>query len=280
MLAALSIAFVGCTVDGPYTTDAETGSTHALLQVQRDETVSDPSSARADALAGFVQIPAAVDARSALELVGLGLEIPAAGQCAARVAEATDPQTPAAAVEFLEAGDVTIDAADSSVTLAPRPLATVADLLSGVLYTTRNRAAAPLPAAAHYVVHTTGATNVSAILVSEDAPPSADGVSVNGVPFAQVRTVSTGQPIAVKWTPGSATDLMVIELTMSDGNGIDCTVRDDLGNKTIPAQLLTTNGSGSVTLRRIRRHEFEDFGLSHGELRFDFGLTAGVSFTE
>jgi hypothetical protein len=265
----------------PYTTDAETGSKHALVHVSRDETVGDASSARAGALAGFVQIPATVDERSAMRLVGLGFEIPEAGQCAVRSAEAADPATPDAAVELLEAGDVTLDAAGSRVTLTPRALPTFNDLLSGVLYTTRDRDAAPLPAGAHYIVRSSGAENVSAIVVAEDAPRLADSVTVGGVPLTEIKPISINQPIDLTWTPGSASDDILVQLSSADGGtSLDCAFRDESGVGTIPAQTFGARGVGTLTIRRIRVHEFQISGLSRSELRFDFGLTAGVSFTE
>jgi hypothetical protein len=99
--------------------------------------------------------------------------------------------------------------------------------------------------------------------------------------LAQVHSIATGQPVDLTWTSGSASDVVVVQVSNTDGTaGVDCTFRDESGAGTVRAQGLGTAGSGSITLRRIRRHQFDGFGLSQGMLRFDFGVTANVSFTE
>ena len=131
-----------------YGSDAAVGSTHALITVERSQTVGTSQTASAVALAGFVRVPAEVDARLATQLLGLELELPEIDGCqSVDRSEASGPLAGMGQVEFLDAGDVSLSAREASTDLAPRAFPTVTDSISGVMYTTRGRAAGPVPRA-------------------------------------------------------------------------------------------------------------------------------------
>jgi hypothetical protein len=265
-----------------YTSDAESGSTHALISVERSTPVDALETPRATALAGFVRVPAIVDPKSVMNLVGLGLELPPAGQCAraARGPDATTPLAPLGRVEFLEAGDVTLSAGGSATVLAPRAFPTVTDLVSGVVYTTRDRSADPLPAGARYALNTEGALAIPPLAVVERAPAALDGATIGGLPVAEVSSIATTRPIDLTWNVGEAGDFVYVELSSADGaaNTV-CAFRDEAGAGTVPPAAHDSVGPGTLSLHRARSREFLSPGISRGELRFDFELVTQVTFT-
>jgi hypothetical protein len=276
---ALTIASLGafaCAVESTdYTTDAESGSTHALIEVERSAVLGETGSARA--VAGFARLPAVMDSDSALRLVGLGLELPQVNQCAPRGRDLADEEQVAAngSFEFLPAGDITIEADTARTALAPRALATF-----GVLYTTRDQDA-PLPTAADYSVRVSGSTLISPLEVAAEAPADVESVTVGGVPLTDVERVVAGQPVDITWGVGEAGDLVYVELSTPGGvTPVGCTFRDEHGNGTIPAGFFAGRGDGRLTLRRIRTHEFSGVAIARGELRFEFEIAHSVEFVE
>ena len=151
---ALSTFGAACSVAPvDYGSNADVGSSvHALVTVERSTTENATEAPRAAAFAGFVRTPPDVDASAMLQLAGFGLDLPTVGQCAEPNRERTSNLrlSPLARVEFLDAGDVALRTRSTSALLATRALPAVTDLIAGVVYTTRDRAADPLPAAANY----------------------------------------------------------------------------------------------------------------------------------
>lgn len=275
---------MGCSAQmASYSTDADTGSTHALISIQRNASPDGQSAPRASAVAGFVRMPADIDAQSVLSLVGLGLELPAPGNCTRRLT-GNDPSLPLSSVDhvdLLEAGEVSLDVAGTTTTLAPRAFPTITDRISGVLYTTRDRSADPLPAGVRYTVHTSGSLGLSPVVVSSKAPDRLANVTVDGAPFAGATTVSTSQPLDLTWSIGRPGDLVYVELSKSDGTASAvCTFRDEAGEGTVPAGTFTALGSGRLAIHRLHTSEFASAGIDSGELRFDFDLAQNVTYGE
>jgi hypothetical protein len=276
---ALVVA-LGCTDHVPYTTDAETGSTHAFISVERSQT---GDSERAGALAGFAQMPATVDSAAVLSLVGWTLDLPSPGQCATRTRE-RDPNTPLSPidhVEFLEAGEVTLQTAGTGTTLAPHAFPTVTDLISGVVYATRDRSPAALPAGTRYQVRVTGGIGVGSLSVTSEAPPSVANVTLGGTSLGSIEKISTGRSFELGWKAGSASDVVAVE-AVGPGTTTStwCVFRDEDGAGLVPAGTIGARGNGKLGLHRIRSQPFETLGVNHGELRFDFEVTRNVTFTE
>lgn len=278
LLGAALTAF-GCSAEtADYATDADTGSTHALISIERSTAVDSDNATRAGALAGFVHTPADVDAQAVLGLVGLAQKLPSPGQCA------TLPGATHLAsmghVELLEAGDISVDVAGSSTTLAPRAFPTVTDRVSGVMYTTRDRSE-PLPAAAHYTVQSSGGLSVAPLTLEADAPSPLDRVTAGGLPLPEVGALSTSQPVDVTWNVGKPGDLVYVELSRIDGSSSTvCSFRDDAGSGTIPAGSVAPSQNGRLSFHRLRERTFAAGDIQDVELRFDFELAANVSFIE
>jgi hypothetical protein len=274
---------LGCSIDAEqYSADADTGSKHALVGVERSVSLDHPEAARGAVVAGFVQMPADLDAKSLFELVGLSHSLPAAGQCRSRgELRSTPPLSSIGHVEFLEAGEVNVSTAAARSSLAPHAFPTVTELISGVVYTTRDRSSAPLPAGTRYAITASGSAGVEALSIERDAPADLEAVTIGGVALADTSELSIGRDLDFTWNSGDPNDLVLVELSTADGASASvCVFRDDVGAGTVPQGTFGVAGPGRVSLRRVREIAFSSPGLDMGELRFDFELASGVTFTE
>ena len=277
-LAALGLCALalGCTVETvDDSAQAQAGSTHALISIARQTSAAAPDDTRADAFAGFLRAPAGVDAASALRGAGLGVELPGLGEC--RKASTGDSAVTLTRVELLEAGEVTLAAGGNVTTLALRAFPTVTDSISGVVYTTRDRASTPLPAASAYTFATTGSSSLGPLSGDAPAPAALSGVLLGGEPLGDVEGIPAGEDLKLAWDPGSAGDRIYVELDQNAATTV-CAFGDAAGEGSIPSSLLPVSGEASLAVHRLRQTAFTDDGLAHGELRFDFELSASVSF--
>jgi hypothetical protein len=265
-----TLAAMGCSAElEPYSADAESGSTHALVSIERS--AASDGSERAQALATFVQLPAEADARAVLESVGLKPVLPALGQCVAGAATAPSYR---GSVELIQAGDVNVTAAGTTTVLAPHAFPTVTDVVSGIVYTTRDQSAAPFPTATDYTLKVDG--ELGNISVTRRAPSELTAVTVNGMPLSEAGEISAAEPMDLTWSVGAPGDRLWVEVATADGSLTLCSFRDDLGAATIAGGSLGA-GAARVALHRVRVAEFSAPGIALGELRFDFELTGSLS---
>jgi hypothetical protein len=268
---------IGCGLETEASQSEEARTTHAVVVIERSEN-ADGTSSRAEALAGFLNVPALADAQSVLGLVGLGLALPQAGTCAQGAeGTGTGPLTETALVEFLDAGDVILDVAGARERLAPYAFPTVTDSISGVLYTSRDRTADPLPSASRYTLTAAGL----GLRATEDAPRALSGITANGTPLAELRSVATSSPLDLTWDVEGPSDLVYAELVSSNGAQTTvCTFGDELGAGSVPTDGFAAGDSAQLAVHRLRTHDFEvsQSEPMHGQLRFDFAQTAGVVF--
>ncbi len=272
MLAPLAMA---CSAElEHYSTDADTGSTHALVAVERSTQLD--GTQRAAALAGFVRMPADTDAKALLESVGLRHERPSIGQCKTLASNAPSP-TGLGRVELLEAGDVSLSTATGESSLAPHAFPTVTDLVSGIVYTTRDLNADPLPAAVPYTLRASGGSGLPALQVVKQAPAEVEAITLGGVPLAEVTEVTVAAPMDFTWGVGEAGDVVLVEIA-SGSNSVVCAFRDETGAGTVPTGSLAAAGAGRISLHRVRVAPFAAPGVEVGEVRFDFEVATGVTF--
>lgn len=262
-----------------YTSDAERGSTHALITVERRDTlgltVSDTR-----AFATFVRTPPEVDVATVTRLAGLDLTLPEAGECAlgGTHRELGPLLSPLRRVELMAAGDVALETPSSRVELAPRAFPAVTDLFAGVVYSTRDRAAL-LPAGEVYAVTTAGSSSLSPLSVSTESPQSLSGVTLLGQPLSS----SSALPVngaELGWRAGAPRDVVYVTLSTADGTPhAVCAFRDDAGRGTIPASAVPASRSVGLGIHRLRSVTLPASagGIDAGELRFDFELSASVS---
>ena len=282
LLTLLCLGGLSCANEiDAYGADADTGSTHALVSVERSTSVSGDQN-RGGALAGFVRMPGHVDARALMSLVGLDPNLPELGRCTSSTDhKASQPLSGLGTIELLDAGDVALEAEGLRTTLAPRAFPTVTDSISGVMYTTRDRSADSLPAHARYSMQVAGSADIAALALSATAPSIVDGATIGGIPLAELENVSIKQPLDLTWTVGNPGDLLYVQLVAQDGSVTSvCGFKDDLGAATVPANTFAGLGAGYLAVRRVRLQEFRGVGIDRGQLRFDFELTANVSFVE
>jgi len=278
-VSALGAACSVAPVD--YGAEADAGSsTHALITVERSSVMNSLEAPRAAAFAGFVRTPPEVDANAMLRLAGFGLDLPQVGQCAEPNPERVGnvPLSPLGRVEFLDAGDVTLRTGSTSALLATRALPAVTDLIGGVVYTTRDRAADPLPPATTYTLGATGGL-LRAFNVNATAPAQLSLVYIGATPLSELTTVAVHGALRLTWSPGGSRDFVYVELTTQDGSATTrCTFRDDAGTGSVPVGAFVGNGLGEVSLHRVHSEPFASGSVDAGEVRFDFELSANVEF--
>src|SRR5690606_13338158 len=249
---------------------------------------ANPDGIRASALARFATVSSANPER-VLGLLDLSEDLPEPGRCLEPAIDAQPSLATLGRVELLEAGDVSVSAAgpngapDQTTLLAPRAFPTVKDLVSGVVYSTRDQAAEPLPEGALYRVWSSGSVLLAPIDVSADAPEGPADVLIDGTPLAALSSLELRAAVGVSWTPssaaGNANDLLLFEL--SDGvSSVLCSFEDRAGSGTVPQAALQGSGlsAGSATLsvHRVRVVDFTSEGIDQGELRFDFEVSSRV----
>jgi hypothetical protein len=171
---------------------------------------------------------------------------------------------------------VTLVAGSAVTTLAPRAFPTITDSISGVVYTTRDRAAAPLPAASSYTVAATGSSALEAVSGEGQAPALLADVELAGEPFESIETAPAARDLTLRWTPGAVGDRVYVEIVGAEPS--TCAFADESGKGTIPVSALPAQGSAVVSIHRLREATFSDLGLAQGALRFDFELSGSVTF--
>src|SRR5438132_10901842 len=164
--ALFGAAAAACSGNVVSASDASASSTQALLSVERTTTVTDaPASVRAHASAYFLRLQAGADRTLAARLVGAADVLPAMGQCQA-APMLNDQGMPLASlgpVDLVDVGEVLLEASSTRATLAARAFPDVIDLVSGVVYTTRDLIADPLAAQGAYTFRVSGSSAVPAM---------------------------------------------------------------------------------------------------------------------
>jgi hypothetical protein len=274
LLVALSL--VAC--EGPLEADQPVATTtHALLRVKRSAVVNKEHEAIAEAFAGVVRVPEGTDPGPLLSANGLML--PTAGLCAPSSRDRDALAGSVGQAEFMEAGAVVLKASDAETLLAPRPFESSQAELTGVAYTTRDRAAEPLPGGADYSLKTTGSEQLPALELRVQAPELLSEVAVGGAPLALVEQLSTSGDVELSWRAGDARDLVYVEVKGADVGTLGvCAFRDAEGHGVLPAGLFGAEGYGGLSFHRMRQVAADAGEVDTAEVRFDFELTAQISF--
>lgn len=273
-LAAVGLGFLGtvasCSAGGTsYTSDADRGTTQALITVERRQTVG-ASASQAEAFASFVRTPPEVDPSLVTRVTGLDLGLPELGECAAGSAgrDGSAALSPLRRLELLDAGDVAFETTSGRVELARRAFPAVTDLMAGVVYTTRDQSA-ELPAASSYALSVGGSGELAAFELRAEAPPALESLALDGQPLAP--GVRLEKDARLSWAPGGDRDLVYVTVSSSElGSTTICTFRDSTGHGLIPARSLPPSGPGQLSVHRLRSVTLAVPTLGGGELRFDF----------
>lgn len=279
---------LGCSVSAEdYGQEEGENTTHAVVRIQRSSGFD--GSSRGDALAGFVQIPAEADADQILGLAGLSLALPKKGECwSGQQAFDGEGLSRVSRAELLEADSVELITADGTQLLAPYAFPTVADLLRGVVYLSRDRAA-DLPASGAYTISSRGIDAESdeplSLESEHTSPPTIEGLAVNGELLSSDLTVMAGPVMDLTWTrSGTEGDLVVVTLD-SDEIAWTCTFADAEAFGSVP--LLTEDGtalgeegkSAVLSVHRVRSNtSAPGGGLDRLTVTFDFALETDIRF--
>jgi hypothetical protein len=284
LLPVACVAGIGCSA--PVVSSAEgdaeaSAPANAVVLIER--TVSAGESTRAEAVARFVRMRAGTVDEEALRMVGAAIDFPAMGTCAPLLAaRAPEPENGAArAVELVDLGVIGIEANGTRVSLQPRRLPDIVDLVSGVVYSSRAPAPEALPAEAAYVLRASGRADL-------DMPPFAATATAPSEPADLVvagqdarlpggLALSADEPAELSWGAGSVDDVVYVDLTQSSAQGpknVRC-LFDDTGRAVI-AQTSFSEGDGTMAIHRLHRESFQARGIEAGEIRFDFARV--VSF--
>ncbi len=275
------VAGLGCSTTVSGEPEAgELGATRALIRIERIETLA-PDGARAFALAHFAQVNSATPKRT-LELLDLGEALPEIGSCVDGRAAGAEPSvawSSAGQVELLEAGEVTISTPTQITSLAPRAFPTVRDLVSGVVYSSRDQAAEPLPSGTPYRVSASGSSVLAPLDVMAEAPEALAQLQVSDLSLSELSELPLGASVPLSWAAGQAGDWVVFELT--DGlSRVVCSFDDRAGRGLVPASVVEgsglTSGSATLSIHRVRVATFGDEASTLGEIRFDFEVAAPV----
>jgi hypothetical protein len=284
-IAALSaIAFaLGCSGTVVSASDASTSTTQAMLSVERTATAGDPAGpARAHASAYFLRLQAGADPILAARLVGAMNVLPAIGQCEA-VGVLSDQAMPLATlgpVDLVDVGEVGLEASNTRATLAARAFPDVADLVSGVVYTTRDLVADPLPDHGTYTFRIAGSNTVLATTLEARAPGPAGNLWVAGVPLRSETLALRRGDLSIRWEPAAGTDQVYIELaSMEDGplDRVRCAFAND-GQAVIAASALPKAAAQSISIHLVRREGVAAPGLDGGWIRFDLATSGTLRF--
>ncbi len=241
---------------------------------------------KVSAVARFVRARDGVVDEDALRMVHASLPLPDVGTCAV---PDLDPAS-ARAVSLLDLGTVSLESEGVQTPLAPRELPDVADLVDGVVYTSRALDGEALPASSTYTVRASGNDTVPAFAVRASAPSELHGLRLGS--FDADATTDGREATELQVDPSASLDLtwdasangstgrdrLYVDVTADGGDGSTSTTAlrcafADSGHAELPAQAWAALGgatSGQLTLHRLHREQLQATGIGTGEVRFDF----------
>jgi hypothetical protein len=271
--------------------DQDSGSTHAVVKVRH--TLMQDGSARGDALTGFVRVPVGTDPQTIFQLAGLVQSLPPVGECRTDLAssEALDLSEVSRA-ELLEARSVELQTPAGKHELAPFAFPTVADLLRGVVYTSRDRDASSLPPGANYSLDARGVVvspdieelNLSSEHLSPDLPHD---VTVGAVALSELSNLPSTGILDLSWMASSVSEDLILATLRTQAVSWNCTFADKEGFGSLP--LVTENGESlageggtvQLELHRIRsKSHAGSGGIAEVRVTFDFAVQAQLEFLQ
>jgi hypothetical protein len=284
-VAALSLLAAGCSatvVDDPQTEGVDVASVHGSIAVERVVQL-EPDAEQGRVSARFLRVTG-LDVDSAERLVGRVPILDTPGCAWVDPGATPPPATPrGASIELVDVGEIVVrvlDPGESAVLpLAPRAFPDVGELVSGVVYTSRDETTA-LPAQATYLIETSGSHLVDGFVVQVDAPAAPTGVRIGGLPL-DAGEIASGEAIGLEWDRGAAGDHVYVDLSMTDDETlgvVHCAFPDE-GSAEVPAALVSFPPGAvlSVTLHRHRRTTVQlDGGVDQAVVDFDFVVASRI----
>jgi hypothetical protein len=257
-LTLLLVTQAACSssTDDTRTTASVPTVTHAVVKLQRTRSTNVAVLDQANVLFSVLRMPATLDSRNIVRMVGLSTTAPEMGQCERLdyTQTATQATVSVQHVELLDVGDVSLVATNGGSQLVRQAFPTVTDFIAGVVYTKRDLSSAPLPPATSYTLTSRGAPSIPAFRISMNAPQEPTDVRIDGSLIDQVARLARGQGVQFTWRPGKAGDRVEIEVKNSDRPGdFSCAYDDALGSGYLPADAFVA--SGTVPSPENHHHE-------------------------
>jgi hypothetical protein len=264
-----------CAVERQEPNEPQRDSIEALVSIERAEYL-DGDEARAEAAAHFARIPSDLNAAALFEALGLVGEYPPLGECF--IGDSEPVEVPEDVfIDFVDGGDVVIRANGTETALSRHAVLSLSDVISGVVYTTQDRAAEPFPSGHVYRAISTGGEDLAPITLEGEAPETLDDVRLEGLAWEYLPDVPVNGPVEVSWAAGDHDDVIVIEFSSDNAVYAQCAFADG-GRAIVPAAAVPTTGNGYVSIRRLRVVDVETAHANGAELRFDFSVHAPVVY--
>ena len=246
-------------------------------------------------MAQFVILPSDADVHDTLGAAGLRAQLPEHAGCVdllAAEAAANARRAPNGLryslrepLELLEAGDVSIRAGDMLTRLALNSFPPSGSA-SGVIYTTPDQSAEPLPPDENYAIRATGSSSIPPISIAGRAPLALTDVTVGGQPLerpapsaaggvgtdpaleavgaplppapqAAPLSMTAGQPLDITWGVGAAGDRIYVEIADAE-HSLACAFPDEDGAGTVPGTLTAQLRSESASSVRLSVHRVRE----------------------
>lgn len=238
------------------TADADTSAVAAMVVVEQSTGPGEAS--HTESVARFLRTHGGID-DTARAMVGADLDVPALGTCKAiAVGEGSAPARP---LELLDVGALTLDGTGSHASLVARRVPDVVDLVSGVVYTTREAPAF----GGKVTLHAAGSQDLEGFTVTADAPSAIEQLRINGADAsASLLVISASAPHAeLSWVAGA--DTVYVDLAAGKSPASTrCAFKDDgFATLALPADVTT------LTVHRVRQLPLHARGVDEGTLRFD-----------
>jgi hypothetical protein len=281
-LAAVG-AMVGCSGTIVTASDASTTTTQALLSVESTTPAGDgANNAGAHASAYFLRLQAGADPTLAARVVGTSLALPSLGQClpVEMVGDEGMPLASLGPVDLVDVGQVALQGPTTGAVLAARAFPDVVDLISGVVYTTREPVADAVREPGSYTFYISGSQAVPSMAIEAHAPGTARALSIGGYALgAEPLSLPRGD-VAITWQPNPYADAVYVELaSLEDGplERVRCAFAAT-GPGIVPASALPRASAQSVSVHSVRRESVSALGLDGGEMRFDLAVSGTIRF--
>jgi len=279
--AALFVVAAACSGNVVTTSDASTSSTQALLSVERTVTPTDtPSAVRASAY--FLRLQVGADPTLAARLVGATAVLPAMGQCqpVPVLGEQAMPLASLGPVDLVDVGEVALEASQTRATLAARAFPDVVDLVSGVVYTTRDSMADPVPGQGTYTFRVSGSSALPPMALEGHAPAPIEHLYIGGYGLRADPITLPREDLALTWQPPAGGDMIYVELASAEDGPLErvrCAFAND-GHAVIASSALPKAALQSIAVHLIHREDVVATGLDRGEVRFDLATSGPLRF--
>jgi hypothetical protein len=209
--------------------------------------------------------------------------------CVAREAAQAPAEVGSGAIELVDVGDMVMHVLDrglpATVPLAARAFPDVGDLVSGVVYTSRDPNA-QLPEGGSYLIETTGSADLEGFSIQVEAPSAPQNLRLAGVMADGVEdaVVVSAEPLGVSWEAGALGDRVLVEVlpVEDDAVGAFRCIFDDQGTATVPASYMAyaPGTELDVIVHRLRETTVKLPGVDEAVVDFDYAVLARIAISE